>query len=604
MEASSLNVNRRSLYDSLPTNAIRVLELLPGEQDDVIHSRLQTKEFKDEPTYEGLSYAWGDASEPVKIMCSGVEMMVGRNLAGALHHIRDETESRYIWADAICINQNDMEERSQQVQMMDRIYRTASKVIIWLGADRSGEWYQGFRHIATLADESKELAQSFERGDMTRNDYQAAILKVYNDVNKRGIWDTLFKLTCKSWFTRVWVLQEVGVARAKDLWCGHSKLKWASLLSAAQFLFLHSPKSAQARNSLPLQKILFMERLYHGKEFSSFLDVLDGGRAWDASDPRDKVYAFLGHPAVVDYVSAGEKASASITPNYKKCVEEVYIDTALAIITKTASLNILSTVIHSEREVIDATVFPSWVPRWNVRSGNSTLGTCAWQSIYSADGGSVPFIVRSPDRKILIARGIMLQEVEWVSKVSRLSQFGAESVAHLWKSSNCQEQEEDGSPYENLLTAFSLTVVANRTRAVETNSRTSWTPYSPYSPHHYADFLRYWMTFGTESKGIDGLRQLAAAPRSWNDFALNARDMCAGKRLFRALDGHLGLGPANMQPGDRVCVLLGARVPFVVRCNGDHWHLVGECYYHGFMNGEAVEMSEDGQLSTEEIELH
>lgn len=67
-----------------------------------------------------------------------------------------------------------------------------------------------------------------------------------------------------------------------------------------------------------------------------------------------------------------------------------------------------------------------------------------------------------------------------------------------------------------------------------------------------------------------------------------ARDECWGHSFFGTKGGYMGLGPKILQPGDVVCVLAGGEVPFILRPDHGYYRLVGECYLHGIMNGEAI----------------
>jgi hypothetical protein len=108
-----------------------------------------------------LSYRWGHASDFEIIYLNVKERRVGRNLASALRHIRTKIFGAYsplsplIWADAVCINQNDEEEKSYQVQFMGAIYSNASTVVSWVGADKDGKMTAAvaamdyIQHVAT-----------------------------------------------------------------------------------------------------------------------------------------------------------------------------------------------------------------------------------------------------------------------------------------------------------------------------------------------------------------------------------------------------------------------------------------------------------------------
>lgn len=94
-----------------------------------------------QPKFEALSYEWGDPDKPRhEIIVNGQPFKVWENLFYALKYIRpvplrdNHVNSRILWIDAICINQDDIDERNHQVGMMGDIYRKADKVPVWLGS--------------------------------------------------------------------------------------------------------------------------------------------------------------------------------------------------------------------------------------------------------------------------------------------------------------------------------------------------------------------------------------------------------------------------------------------------------------------------------------
>lgn len=86
-------------------------------------------------------------------------------------------------------------------------------------------------------------------------------------------------------------------------------------------------------------------------------------------------------------------------------------------------------------------------------------------------------------------------------------------------------------------------------------------------------------------------------------FQEQASMVCRHRRFFIAENGYYGLGPHNMQPQDKIAVLFGARVPFILRPFGNRWKLVGECYVNGIMHGEAIDMWRKGSLETTVFEI-
>ena len=127
----------RSLYEPLPQgNYLRILLLHPGRFDDKISCDLISESLEQaDDEYEAISYVWGNPDDTVDIICNGRSVSITINLRDALRQFRDEKTARRLWADALCINQEDMQEKGHQVQRMGEIYRNARTVLVWLGRD-------------------------------------------------------------------------------------------------------------------------------------------------------------------------------------------------------------------------------------------------------------------------------------------------------------------------------------------------------------------------------------------------------------------------------------------------------------------------------------
>ncbi|KAF1996060.1 heterokaryon incompatibility, partial [Amniculicola lignicola CBS 123094] len=158
---------------------IRVLTLLPGTYDDPIDIKLTKHWIENDPTYEALSYVWGIEMSVHLASVNNILMEITENLDIALRHLRYESEHRFMWIDALCINQEDMQERNHQVQLMGPIYANATKVVIWLGPS---------------ADNSDYVMDCVGKRDIE----EPKIPYFCHYVNK---------LLERPWFYRVWVVQ-------------------------------------------------------------------------------------------------------------------------------------------------------------------------------------------------------------------------------------------------------------------------------------------------------------------------------------------------------------------------------------------------------------
>ncbi|KAK4194354.1 hypothetical protein QBC40DRAFT_319957 [Triangularia verruculosa] len=282
----SLQEQQESLYSNvpLPPNSIRLLQLLPDRDEQApIRCRLKVLMLDSESSrpYEALSYSWGSADNPKVISVNDRwQLAVGQNLHAALMHLRDRDAERNLWIDAICINQSlhpaALDERSQQVQSMAKIYALATRVLVWLG-DSADESDQALDEIQKAAESSKKPAVC----------NQAAILALLG----------------RSWFRRFWVLQEVAAARQILIKCGAIDVDgYAFCLGLNALDHLPLPESIYPVALLIRGSIFPSRRLtptINQQEGRFSLNIRPLGELIDmyytreATDLRDKAYALL-----------------------------------------------------------------------------------------------------------------------------------------------------------------------------------------------------------------------------------------------------------------------------------------------------------------------
>lgn len=212
---------------------IRLLQVRPGRQSDAIEcSFLECSlDSPDLPSYQALSYCWGEASLSKSISVAGFETKLTPNLHSALMHLRNRRKTSTLWVDALCINQKDPREKTVQVMQMRWIYQSADQVIVWLGDG---------------------TAESQYAMDWLKYGFKYPILKDH----------TVIKLLQRPWFTRIWVLQEVPMARKGPIVrCGDDEISWSDLRQFqtpigmrdwVSFLLSFKPLEAVDRGGRPL----------------------------------------------------------------------------------------------------------------------------------------------------------------------------------------------------------------------------------------------------------------------------------------------------------------------------------------------------------------
>ncbi|KAL1864895.1 hypothetical protein Daus18300_007462 [Diaporthe australafricana] len=177
---------------------IRVLVIEPGRRDQPIRCRLKVIDLasSERIQYEALSHFWGQPDLAEKIEVNHNDFAVSTRLFQAILHLRHRNQPREIWIDAICINQADLAERSAQVQLMQHIYSKASRVVVWLGEEEP--W--GLKNLVKGTNGASGV-------------HYGAVRVVSN-------------LLGRPWWTRVWVTQELVLARAVMVCCGSQTLGW------------------------------------------------------------------------------------------------------------------------------------------------------------------------------------------------------------------------------------------------------------------------------------------------------------------------------------------------------------------------------------------
>lgn len=384
-------------YDNVVNfdRVIRVLTLLPGREEDPLHGELETCRLDSALAYEALSYCWGTGGMDAAIDCSRGSIKITKTLERALRVLRLEDKTRRLWIDQICINQDDIKERSSQVRLMYEIYSLAQRTVIWLGDD---EKEQGpvvrmlFRDFQAMGADSRNygLNVTARPAAISKNDLWNLVLNKGLEmdeedqrmtINKNNPWfptdDVLDQCklprrSSKAWpafdallrshyFTRVWTLQEVLSSKEAVIIWGTTELPWASLRAAYHWSALNHCQWEDRRGSShspSLARVPFLELeldWFRGLCFKRLADLVTTAReGLQATDPRDQIYAFIS------LASDGKDFEI----DYNKPMEDVFRDFSKYCILQCGCLDILNLAGLHRHEGFG---LPSWAPSWNSR---------------------------------------------------------------------------------------------------------------------------------------------------------------------------------------------------------------------------------------------
>ena len=359
-------MNTKYSYTPLPEGHCRLLELLPGKFDDNVHVRLKSIRLgaNDSPSYEALSYVWGSEEEPQKVWIKPqapealpfAYINVTRNLFGALRHLRRRSQGRILWVDAICINQEDVDERSEQVRQMPLIHRTAAQVTIRLGP--AAEATDGA--IATLRSWAQDaMYDTHNDSPLAKDDYLPGMTWTVDRSSldhRSKIFKCVRALFDRPWFARLWVRQEAYLSASKaTVFCGYETLPWNEFVAGA-LAFYQRRCSFGVPDREQFRKLRVLVLYIIGPRRMSLLNALLAVRSANCSDPRDKVYGVLGMAEDTD-----PEVVRAVKVDYNIGVEDLYKQVAKIIIDKTRSLQILRCCFPSKAN----SRLPTWVPDWN-----------------------------------------------------------------------------------------------------------------------------------------------------------------------------------------------------------------------------------------------
>ena len=371
-------MSQSSQYQPLDSSQqeVRLFWLLPSTQDDdstpkpEIQAILTTVSLSQKPAYNALSYTWGAPDDPVhRISLNGLHFDVRSNLHGCLMHLQERgmgsKESGVpLWIDAICINQDDVLEKNSQLGMMGDIYRHATSVVSWLGADE--RLVKGLSTIAEIAREwrrfEKELRIAMPDGpefvdiedSVTRDRLQDWLRETEHiwdeeDAGLRG----MISIFQSNYWRRIWITQELLLADPTThvYICGTASITEADLDELADcILNVFGKEKIEGVSDGVWTNITLgvrgevgvrahLSTVQFGLISPSLMFVLYISNTRSATDPRDTVYGLLH--LIPDH---------DIVPDYRKAVWEVYTEWAVKAMRQSGNMELLSYVQTAKEE--------------------------------------------------------------------------------------------------------------------------------------------------------------------------------------------------------------------------------------------------------------
>ncbi|KAG9190597.1 hypothetical protein G6011_08685 [Alternaria panax] len=548
------------VYQSLSNDQIRLVTLLPAADRDCevicdVNIVRLTKE--DIPKYEALSYTWGPARSPAKLRISSENehsIDITKNLAEALPYIRDPVLPRTLWIDSIAINQKDLKERGQQVQRMADIYRSAERVIIWLGTDdTSSKTVMSTCEFLGTKVEVNDFGSlrclSDRLDDAHWGDIQAQL--PYDIMT----WKAIAAFLQRRWFQRLWIWQEIRLAKSNAIiMCGTDTMRWIRLRTLLDCIVYKRSVSPYAVDSdekffAPLQNGYNLAR----NDRMELCELLATMRHARCVDQRDRVYGILG-------LSSVHGLQIDIRPDYNKPVVDVYMELMMYSAKESKRLDMLS--LCGSEQTMDN--WPSWVPR--------LMDSKKRNDIHSfASGYSTCEVELLKDRALRVT-GIRLGQItkkDYFHASLRNAVWGIRAWTH--RVGMASRYVDGKSMAEAFCHAICGGVLADYYMPPSRSS-----PSLASSSTVFSNILRRY-------------EDEIVMDQATIFFSGHVFRKCEGRAFFKTSRGHIGIGPANMREGDEICVLLGCDVPMIIRPDSNgRYRIIGESYVSGISSNEAI----------------
>jgi hypothetical protein len=449
------------VYSPLKAGSIRLISNLtiisnPSTVDQ-IKCTLEDVELDKTPKYDCLSYTW---EEPLyqkyllaprvyekdmdyDIDCNGKVFTIAENLRDALMEIGKSRGGRKgrlqslqdkIWIDAVCINQDNEDEKRIQIGMMSRIYAGAQSVVVWLGPEMLDD--PGLKKALLVMERLSQIPpEKFKTAVLSRlgnaDTYQNLGIKLI----PTSEWVSFGSFILRRWFGRMWVVQETFFAKKFIVFCGSNILPWSQITSASRVLketslgtllnemmedrdrtTIGEPSTTSQYISNPIAN-QFRFHDYKNQVSPLTLErLLADSRYFGATKAEDRVFAVLNmwKPSSRKRKrgsDAEEETAVFILKN--NIPAEVYERASIVAIRETGNLNLLSLV--EDRNWRSLPGLPSWVPDfsaplvWIPLAGVPGAGKSRWDAAKGLPF-SLPLLATNSGH--LLVKGIRVDDIE------------------------------------------------------------------------------------------------------------------------------------------------------------------------------------------------
>lgn len=571
-----------SLYEHLEENSLRLLTISEHNGTTAI-LKIQTYPRISAPRYEAVSYTWGDDPSTATVMCNGMPLEIQTNLFRALPFFilrafpsvfesrpTSNPRTRPLWIDAICLNQNDREEKAVHVPHMSDIYKNASRTLVWLG--------EAAQNSDLAMDNIQQLTHKLS---MVKNPSSLSVVQKLANYNmpphSDPVWEAIRQLQLRPWFYRLWTLQEIVLSKKAVLWCGRKVISWDALFalheaaSQAELIgMVHARRELEPPFRHSFNMIGHVDILRKLEKIGSSLDLskvltLSGNRSY--SVPVDRVWALLGllderyqqnirDAGLIDYSEAAMSNYHETFLNLARF--QIKHDTCVAM-----------RIIEDNSRTVRNPMLPSWCPDWHADKGEPSLALFVGAFAGTPGGQSRridPFMYVNDDASLELC-GLIADVIDCVTKSVGDVVLSIKSYPWLIECLDIIKSTSFG-PFD-----------VDPTQAAIPAIPTAWST-SVSIPEQQQEYMR--------AKEV--LMEVLYPPSTpLKEFSRNL-GRCDGRRFFRTKAGRFGIGPADLAENDFLCSMYGARALWGLRpldAEKQEFEFLGCAYTPSLLKGEA-----------------
>ena len=484
---------------------------------------------------------------------------------------------------------------------MRGVYQKAAKVLVWLGSESNSTAF-AMDFMKTLP--SRAIGPhhpTFDNtgGKETQKEIDSRVNSLLLDPLIRPHWSALVKFMQRPWWGRIWVSQEIAVARKAKFLCGNLRMSLEVVENFVWFFVFSSPllkkisyRHSPANNALianildramPMS-ITLMGRILVQNSFVKggpldLTTLLNNSKFLECTNPRDCLYALFG------MIFASGYGDDLLKPNYNLSAVEIYIKVAVHMLKSRQNLDLLSHICHDCRGIpcrdkekaVELSGLPSWVPEWSSMGLEISIqfeNLRGDEPVYQASLGEMSrnwhtFLEQDT---VLQVEGVRLDKIHAIGRIARKDTF--RSACRQSRSMIPQADDDVYRGNHRIREAFWRTILWNQdNHYARLRDRVEDIAF----PYPIADQQKRFE--GKVSRGVHlyrGSVDPIVFPPSTAEQEDKIKDLIEesgrtlhlARRFFRTATGYIGLGPTLARPGDIVVILLGGLIPYILRPSG------------------------------------